>query len=175
MFYAGRRPMRRLFYLGLVALMLAGAGRARPLPAAQSGPAMTTVSDTVYRADGSPAQGSAIITWPAFVTADGKAVAAGTTNVTLGTNGALSAKLVPNVGANPAGVYYSVVFQLGPGEVKTEFWLVPATSPANLAAVRTTPGSGLATQSVSIRYVNTALASKANDNAAVAMHRFWWK
>jgi len=62
MFYAGRRPMGRLFYLGLVGVMLAGAGRARPLPAAQSGPAMTTVNDTVYRADGSPAQGSAIIT-----------------------------------------------------------------------------------------------------------------
>jgi hypothetical protein len=128
MFYAGRRPMGRLFHLGLVGVMLAGAGRARPLPAAQTGPAMTTVSDTVYRADGSPAQGSAIITWPAFVTGDGT-VAAGTTNVTLGTNGSLNVALVPNVGANPAGVYYSVVFQLGPGEVKTEFWLVPTTSP----------------------------------------------
>jgi trimeric autotransporter adhesin len=170
MFYAGRRPMGRLFYLGLVGVMLAGAGRARPLPAAQSGPAMTTVSDTVYRADGSPAQGSAIITWPAFVTADGKAVAAGTTNVTLGTNGALSVALVPNVGATPAGVYYSVVFQLGPGEVKTEFWIVPTTSPANLAAVRATPGSGLATQPVSMQYVNTALAGKANDNAVVHLN-----
>jgi hypothetical protein len=52
MFYAGRRPMGRLFYWGLVGVMLASAGAARPLPsAAQSGPAMTTVSDTVYRAD----------------------------------------------------------------------------------------------------------------------------
>src|SRR2546427_9713171 len=115
MFYAARRPMRRLFYLRLVALMLAGAGRARPLPAAQSGPAMTTVSDTVYRADGSPAQGSAIITWPAFVTADGKAVAAGTTNVTLGTNGALSVTLGPNVGANPAGGHVTLGLPPRPG------------------------------------------------------------
>ncbi len=170
MSYAGRRPMGRIFYLGLVGVMLAGAGRARPLPAAQSGPAMTTVSDTVYRADGSPAQGTAIIMWPVFVTADGTAVAAGTANVRLGTNGALSVALVPNVGANPAGAYYTVVFQLGPGEVKTEYWLVPTTSPANLATVRTTPGSGLATQPVSMQYVNTALSGKANDNAVVHLN-----
>jgi hypothetical protein len=168
MFYAGRRPMGRLFYLGLIGVMLASAGAARPLPpAAQSGPAMTTVSDIVYRADGTPAQGTVIITWPAFVTADGTAVAAGTTNVTLGANGALSVALVPNTGVNPTGVYYTVVFQLGPGEVKTEYWVVPTTSPANLATVRTTPGSGLATQPVSLQYVNTALAGKANDNAVV--------
>jgi hypothetical protein len=75
--------------------------------------------------------------------------------------------LVPNAGATPAGSYYTVVYQIGPGEVKTEFWLVPTTSPANLAAVRTTPGSGAAGQPVSMQYVNSALATKANDSAVV--------
>jgi hypothetical protein len=118
-------------------------------------------------ADGTTAKGNLIITWPAFVTASGTAVAGGTTNVTLGTNGALSVALVPNAGATPAGSYYTVVYQIGPGEVKTEFWLVPTTSPANLAAVRTTPGSGAAGQPVSMQYVNSALATKANDTAVV--------
>jgi hypothetical protein len=48
----------------------------------------------------------------------------------LGANGALSVALVPNAGATPADVYYTVVYQLGPGEVRTEYWVVPATSPA---------------------------------------------
>jgi hypothetical protein len=133
----------------------------------QSGPALTSVSDTVYMADGSTAQGILIITWPAFVTASGAAVAPGMLNVTLGANGALNVGLVPNAGATPAGVYYTVVYQLQPSEVRTEYWVVPTVSPADLAQVRTTPGSGTAAQPVSMQYVNTALAGKANDNAVV--------
>ena len=51
-------------------------------------------------------------------------MAPGTTNAQLGADGALSVELVPNAGATPAGVYYSVVYQLGPGQVKTEYWVV---------------------------------------------------
>ena len=104
------------------------------------------------------------------MSANGTAVAAGNTNVTLGTNGALSVALVPNAGATPAGSYYTVIYQLGPGEVKTEYWIVPTTSPANLATVRTTPGSGVAAQPVSMQYVNAQLATKANDNAVVHLN-----
>src|SRR5471030_1066629 len=78
------RLMRRPFYW-LMAMMVAGgmawpngALRAAASPAPQSGPALTTVSDTVYRADGSPAQGRLEITWPTFIAAGGSAVAAGT-------------------------------------------------------------------------------------------------
>ena len=125
------------------------------------------MSDTVYLADGSPASGNLIISWPAFVTAGGTAVAAGTTNVALGASGALNVGLVPNAGATPAGVYYSVVYQLGPGQVKTEYWVVPTNSPASLATVRMTPRSGLAAQPVSVQYVNSALATKADDSSVV--------
>ena len=68
-------------------------------PTPQSGPTLTSVVDTVYTADGTPAQGVLIITWPAFVTASGAAVAAGNLNVTLGANGALNVGLVANAGA----------------------------------------------------------------------------
>ena len=122
MFDAGRRPIGRLFYWMAVVVMIAGFGLtadgAGPVP--QTGPATTTVADTVYLADGTTAQGNLIITWPAFVTSSGAAVAGSALNVTLGTNGALSVALVPNVGATPAGVYYTVVYQIGPAVAARE-------------------------------------------------------
>jgi hypothetical protein len=51
--------------------------------------------------------------------------------------------------------------------VKTEYWVVPTTSPATIAQVITTPGSGQAAAPVSLQYVNTQLATKANDDAVV--------
>lgn len=55
-------------------------------------------------ADGTPASGTLIISWPSFSTVSGTAVAGGATSVKLGVNGALNVALAPNVGANPAGV-----------------------------------------------------------------------
>ena len=111
---AGRRPMGRLFYWGVwvvaVCIMQAASGAAAT---PQSGPATTTVTDTVYDATGNAANGTMIISWPAFTTAGGTQVAEGSTNATI-TSGVFSVALVPNVGATPAGVYYTVVFQLGP-------------------------------------------------------------
>ena len=172
MFDAARRPMGRLFYWWMAVLAIAvGALAARKAGAVpQSGPATTTIADTVYLADGSVAQGNLIITWPAFLTASGAAVAGGSTSTALGAGGALSVALVPNAGASPAGMYYTVVYQVGPGEERTEYWIVPMTSPANLAAVRTTPGSGVAGQPVSMQYVNSELATKANDSAVVHLN-----
>lgn len=169
MFDAGRRPSGRFFYWLLAMVTIFGcelsAYGAEPGP--DNGPATTNVTDTVYLADGTTAQGNLIITWPAFVTASGTAVAGGTKNVALGANGALSVALVPNAGATPTGVYYIVVYQIGSGQVKTEDWVVPTNSPVNLAVVRTTPGSGVAGQAVSMQYVNSALAAKANDSSVV--------
>jgi hypothetical protein len=78
--------------------------------------------------------------------------------------------LVPNADAIPAGVYYTVVYQLGPGSVRTEYWVVPTTSPASLAVVRMTPGSGIAGQPVSLQYVNSELATKADDSAVMHLN-----
>ena len=108
-------------------------------PSPQSGPALTDVLDTVYLASGAPAAGTLVITWPAFTSASGAGVAPGELDVTLGANGALNVQLVSNAGATPANVYYTVVYQLQPNEVRTEFWVVPTTSPVTLAQVRTTP------------------------------------
>ena len=80
-------------------------------------PGMTTISDTVYRADGLPASGTVLISWPAFNTAANQAVAAGTLGVNIAAEGALTLDLVPNVGASPTGTLYRVVYKLDDGTV----------------------------------------------------------
>src|SRR5579864_101375 len=82
----GRRPKGRLFYW-VLGIVMAASGFRLPAfgsdAAGSSGTTTTTVADTVYLADGSTAQGTLIISWPAFVTAGGKAVAAGNTTTML--------------------------------------------------------------------------------------------
>ena len=131
------------------------------------GPALTTIGGTVYRADGSAASGTVLISWPSFQTAEGDVVAAGNLSVMIGPAGAFAAQLVPNVGASPAGTYYVVVFQLDDGTVRKEYWAVPATSPTTIAAVVTTPGTGLGNTAATQQYVNAAVANRAIDTAVV--------
>jgi hypothetical protein len=57
--------VRRLFgRLFLLVLLLGG------ITWAQGGPALTTVNDTVFRADGTPAGGTLLISWQSFTSAD---------------------------------------------------------------------------------------------------------
>lgn len=152
MVLTSRRAWRLFYWIGSLALAV--------IPTAAQGPTLTTVADTVYRADGTVANGTLLISWPAFTTADGHTVAAGNTSVALASNGTFSVQLAPNTGATPSGVVYMVVYQLSDATVKTEFWSVATTSPETIAQVRTLVGAtnglgALATQS----YVNAALAN----------------
>jgi trimeric autotransporter adhesin len=97
----------------------------------------TAVQDTVYRADGSYATGTILVSWPAFESASGKTVAAGNLNVAIGANGQVTLNLAPNVGATPAGSYYTAVYHLDDGTVKTEYWEVPNVASTTVAAIRT--------------------------------------
>ena len=95
-------------------LMLGGDVTAGSVAHAQAVPAIPTtqVSDTVYTANGGPASGTVLISWPAFSTWAGASVPAGSTSVTITTSGALSVQLVPNAGSTPMGSYYTVVYHL---------------------------------------------------------------
>src|SRR5689334_17139130 len=129
------RSWSRLGRLFCFVLAILGLAELR-VAAQQSGPPATTViQDVVYRADGSPAHGNLQISWPAFTTADGNAVAAGSLNMALGPSGALSLALVPNENATPAGTFYKVLIQLDDGTVSTEYWTVPSASPVNVAGI----------------------------------------
>lgn len=149
------RPRWRLFYLRLGCVFLGMLG-----PAMAQGPTLTTVSDTVFRADGLPAAGTLLISWPAFTTASGATVAAGSNSVTLGHNGALVAQLAPNSGATPANTFYTVTYQLNDGTVKTENWSIGTTSPETISEVRTLAGvTTPLTQAATQQYVNAQLGT----------------
>ena len=158
-------PMAAELALSLVLVLLMALSLPTRLQA--QGPALTTISGTVYRADGTAASGTVLISWPSFQTAEGDAVAAGNLSVTIGPLGAFTAQLVPNVGASPAGTYYVVVLQLDDGTVRTEYWAVPTTSPTTIAAVLTTPGTGLGNLAATQQYVNAAVANRAIDATVV--------
>jgi hypothetical protein len=120
----------------------------------------TTVQGTIYRADGTAASGTVLISWLAFTTAQNQAVAAGNLSATIGANGFLSVNLTPNAGALPAGSYYTAVYHLSDGTVNQEYWVVPAAPTATVAAVRAElQPSTVAVQSVTPAYVNSAVSS----------------
>lgn len=156
-----RRPLGRILYLVVTVVMMALSCRA-------AAPATTQISDVVYRANGTPAAGTLLISWQSFTTTENKAVAAGTMSVTIGAQGAVSIPLVPNAGATPAGTYYKVIYQLDDGSSSTEYWVVPATSPATIAAMRSSVApTSVALQTASRQYVDSLVAGKALDTAVV--------
>jgi hypothetical protein len=119
----------------------------------------TTVLGTVYLANGQAGAGTLTISWPAFTTAAGQAVAADSTTVTIGPDGFVSVNLAPNVGATPAGEYYTVVFYMSDGSTSTQYWVVPAAAQATLAQVQANlMPAAQAVQTVSKAYVDQAIA-----------------
>jgi hypothetical protein len=115
----------------------------------------------VNRADGTAASGTVLISWPSFQTAAGDAV----------TTRWITAQLVPNLRASPAGTHSVVVLPLDDGTVRTEYFAVPATSPITIAAVLTTPGTGLRNLAATQQDVNAAVATGAFDRTVVHLWR----
>ena len=109
-----------------------------PRPALAQGLTLCQITDTVYLADGAPAQGDIVLVWTAFTTAAGQPVAAGNLTVTLGSGGQFSAALAPNAGATPAGTYYRATYKLNDGSTATEYWSVPAQQSTTIGAIRAT-------------------------------------
>jgi hypothetical protein len=101
-----------------------------------TGPTLCQISDTVYRADGSPAHGTVLLSWQAFTTSAGQAVSPGSLLVTLDSSGGFNASLAPNTGASPAGTYYKAIFKLDDGTTETEYWVVPNTQTTTIGAIR---------------------------------------
>jgi hypothetical protein len=124
----------------------------------------TTVADTVYSANGTPAGGTVLVSWSAFTTVGGQAVPAGSTSATIGAGGQLSMALAPNAGASPMGSYYTAIFHLSDGTTSRQYWVVPVTvpgaGPATLAAIKNEVlPSSVAMQTVSKQYVDNAIAA----------------
>ena len=126
------------------------------------GVSTTTVQGTVYLANGQPGAGTLVINWPGFTTAAGQAVAADKMTVTIATDGFLSVNLAPNLGATPAGEYYTAVYYMSDGSVNTQYWVIPAAASATLAQVQAQVMPAVqAVQTVSKAYVDEAITELA--------------
>jgi hypothetical protein len=119
----------------------------------------TTVQGTVYLANGQVGTGTVRVSWPAFTTVSGQAVAADSVNLTIAPDGFLSVNLAPNLGATPAGLYYTAVYYLSDGTTTMQYWVVPAAGSATLAQVQAQlMPAAQAVQAVSKSYVDNAIA-----------------
>ncbi|MCS6953954.1 MAG: hypothetical protein RMK57_04760 [Bryobacterales bacterium] len=116
-------------FLRAAALSLAWTG------SALAAPPLTTIEDVLYKADGKPFHGLAVIQWKTFQAADGSTIATSSLAVPV-VNGLLRVQLVPTTNASP-GAYYTVRY-LAEGRIQfEESWAVsPSPVPLKLKDVR---------------------------------------
>jgi hypothetical protein len=118
--------LSRKFWLALVCLATA----------AMAAPTLTTVQDTLYKADGTTFNGTVLISWDSFEGPNGVSIAKQSITLTV-TNGFLRVQLVPNSGAVPA-VQYKVTYNSDGRMQFYESWSVPASvQPLRVRDVRT--------------------------------------
>ncbi len=112
----GTKRWNAVWWMGicLTAAMLAGGVAAQTI-------STTTVQGTVYLANGTPGSGTLMLSWPAFTTSNNLAVAAGSMSVAVGSDGFVSMNLTPNLGARPAGLFYTAVYQMSDGTTSAEY------------------------------------------------------
>ncbi|MEQ1886759.1 MAG: hypothetical protein ABL967_16985 [Bryobacteraceae bacterium] len=89
-------------------------------------PALTTIQDILYRADGTRFSGTMFIRWSSFQTQDAANIA--TANLTLPiVNGVLRVRLAPTTTGTP-GAQYSITYNSQGRTQFTETWAVPPSS-----------------------------------------------
>jgi hypothetical protein len=103
-------------------------------------PALTTIQDTLYRADGTRYNGTLFINWDAFQGGDTSNIA--TANITLPiVNGVLRVSLVPTTTAS-AGAQYNVTYNMNGINQFAQVWAVPpSTIPLRVRDVLVSQGS----------------------------------
>ena len=106
---------------------------------------LTQILDTITNPDGTPFNGTAVITWNGYSGTGSGTVSRLSTSARI-YNGALSVLLVPTTTASP-GTYYQVVYSSSDGSVSwTETWQVPpSTTALTIATVRQTSTLGTGT------------------------------
>lgn len=89
-------------------------------------PALTTIQDVLYRADGTRFSGTMFIRWNSFLAADTSNIATAIVTLPI-VNGVLNVKLVPTTTATP-GAQYSVTYN-SQGRIQfSETWAVPPSA-----------------------------------------------
>lgn len=109
-------------------------------PTAFAVPALSTIQDTIYRADGTRFNGTVTIAWNSFVTGDQSPIGAQGLTIQV-TGGALRVQLAPTTTATP-GANYTVVYNSQGRYSFSETWAVPpSTSILRLRDVRVSTGT----------------------------------
>jgi len=103
-------------------------------------PPLTTISDTLFNADGTLFNGIAVISWPSFEASDTSNVAAQTLNVQIN-SGVLYVQLVPTTNANTAAIYTVQYSSLGVTQFSEAWAVPPSTFPLRVRDVRLAPGA----------------------------------
>jgi hypothetical protein len=146
---------------------------------------LTQIRDTVVNSDGTPFNGTVVITWNGFAGSSPGSTAPLSTSARV-YNGALSLLLVPTTTAS-SGTFYQVVYYGTNGVIAwTETWQVPpSATPLSISTVRTSstsgggtnpggggttpPGGGqYATLPISINQITGLSTNLASLNAAIA-------
>jgi hypothetical protein len=106
----------------------------------QAQPALTTIEDILYRADGTRFNGEIFISWNAFQAGDTSNIATAQVKLPI-VNGVLKVELVPTTTAS-AGANYQVTYN-SQGEFQfSQVWAVPPSSiPLKVSAVLVSAGS----------------------------------
>lgn len=98
-------------------------------------PQLTTIQDTLYKADGNRFDGYAFVEWKSFDTGDGDSILTQSTVVRV-QHGSLRVQLAPTTNA-ATSAYYLVKFSSDGRVLFTEYWAVaPSASPLKLKDVR---------------------------------------
>jgi len=154
----------------LTALLWIGAGPAWATPP------LTTILDQLYRADGTPVNGTLLITWNAFVASDNSNITANTLRVPVSA-GLLRTQLVPTTTALTTASY-TVMYIVDGKVTNTEVWAVPfSTSPLAVRMVRTSssqvtmPPSDTAIQISDVVGLSDALTERPAKGAGYLLGR----
>ena len=104
-------------------------------------PSLTTIQDTIYKADGTRFNGTAVITWMPFDANDNSKIGLQSLTVQI-VNGAIRIQLVPNTNATPVNSY-TVLYSSDGKQQFTESWAVPpSTTTLHIKDVRVAVSSG---------------------------------
>jgi hypothetical protein len=106
----------------------------------QAQPALTTIEDILYRADGSRFNGEIFISWNAFQAGDTSNIATAQVHLPI-VNGVLKVQLVPTTTAS-AGANYQVTYNSQGQFQFSQVWAVPPSSiPLKVSAVLVSSGT----------------------------------
>jgi len=144
----------------LAAAMLAGIAGAQP--------ALTTVQDILYLANGTRFNGTMYITYGNFQAGDTSDIATANLTVPI-VNGVLSVQLAPTTTAS-AGAQYSVVYNSGGINQFSEIWAVPpSTTPLRVRNVLVSTGDVVGPQPVTTTITISEVTGLQNELAVRPM------